>query len=312
MEFLENEINKIHKNQIYSKLDQIPKGDASKEITEGCMVLEGGAFRGLYTQGALDLLMENNINLSTTIGVSAGALSGISYVSGQIGRSARANLKYRHDSEYIGLKAFGESGSPLNLNFLFDNLDEIEPFNKERFESNLQGLIAVATNCNNGNTEYFEKGKCGDIYSALKASASMPFISQMIDVDGKPCLDGGCSCKIPYQWALDKGFKKIIIIKTRERGYRKEEENILKLIEAFYRKYPEFAKKLSESTDDYNKQCDEIDKLEEEKRAFVLAPSEPVTVGRLESDMEKLGDLYWLGYNDAKNKLEEIKKYLKR
>lgn len=312
MKLIDERSRRRQEKKEYFRLEELPRGTASDEITEGCLVLEGGAFRGLYSQGILDAFMENNINFRTVIGVSAGALGGLNYVSGQIGRSARANLKYRHYSEYIGIKAFEKSRSPLNLDFLLDTLNEIEPLNKDRFYSENQKFIAVATNCENGKTEYFEKGVCKDIFSAIKASASMPFMTPMVNVEGKLYLDGGCSCKIPYEWALNEGYKKIIIIKTRERGFRKNDNNKTHLIERFYRNYPKFAKVLSNSNEDYNRQCDVIDSLEKENKAYVIAPSKPVVVNRLESDMEKLGDLYWLGYKDARDQITSLKEYLNK
>lgn len=297
-------------NIVYSKLDEIPSGTSSGKIAKGCLVVEGGALRGLYNQGVLDAFLVSDINFETYIGVSAGALAGMNYISRQIGRSARTNLKYRHDPEYIGLKAIGLSRSPLNLNFLLYKNNKLEPFDLLTFEHTKQRFIAVATNCETGKTEYFEKGICKDIFAATKASASMPFLSPMVDVEGKQCLDGGCSCKIAYKWALEQNFNKIVIIKTRERGFRKSENSKRNQIDRFYKNYPLFADVLADSNKNYNKQCDEIDELEKSKRAFVIAPSSPVRVSRLEPDVNKLGELYWQGYNDANNLMEQLKRYL--
>lgn len=297
------------RNQQYSGWKEIPSGNAPETIVPGCIVLEGGAFRGLYNQGVLDALMEKGINMYCTIGVSAGALAGFNYVSGQIGRSARANLRFRHYTDYVGRGALRHSHSPIRLDFLFKDYNRFEPFNKKRFFDPSRRYIAVATNCRTGKTEYFERGKCRDIVSAIKASASMPFISPMISVDGIPCLDGGCSCKIPYRWAIDQGFEKIVIVRTRDPAFRKKVRKIYRLLR-FYRKYPEFAESLRRSSRDYNRQCDEIEQLEKEGRAFVLKPSGKVKVSRLEGDMEKLGALYWQGYNDTMNKMTELKEYL--
>ena len=203
-------------SKVYSHLTEIPSGKAGSSITEGCLVLEGGAFRGLYTQGFLDAMMVNDINMRCTIGVSAGALGGMNYVAGQIGRSARTNLRFRHDSRYVGAKAVVHSHSLLDVSFLTEERGILEPLDKERFMQPDRQFIAVATNCLNGKAAYFEKGRCSDILQAVRASATMPFISPMVKIDGIPYLDGGCSCKIPYRWALKKGFKKIIVIKTRE------------------------------------------------------------------------------------------------
>ncbi len=297
-------------DKVYSKIDRIPRGRASENIINGCLVLEGGAFRGLYTQGLLDYWMRHGINFQTMIGVSAGALSAVAYKAGQIGRSARANLGYRHDSRYIGVEAIRKSHSLINLNFLIYDLNNIEPLDVERFNDPRRRLVAVATNCETGKPEYFEMGKCKDIYKALKASASMPYITPMVDVDGKKCLDGGCSCSVPYQWALDQGFEKIVIVKTHDRTYRNEDPKEGSTAHKVYLRHQAFADALDHSDIRYNEEYDEIDRLRDEGRAFVIEPSEVVTVSRVEGDMEKLGALYWLGYNDGAKTLDSLIKYL--
>ena len=295
--------------KVYSKIGQIPKGQASDKITEGCLVLEGGAFRGLYTQGFLDAMMVNDINMQCTVGVSAGALAGMNYVAGQIGRSARTNLGFRTDARYVGAQAFFHSGSILDVSFLLEDRELLEPFDEERFNRPERRFIAVTTNCLTGETAYFEKGKCSDIYKAVQASASMPLITPMVKIDGVPHLDGGCSCKTPYQWALDQGFEKIVVILTRELGFRKKEKESALHLKVYHR-YPAFAKKAARSDIDANRQYDEIEKLHGEGRLLRFAPSVPVTVSRLEKDLEKLGDLYWLGYRDGEAALGQLKEYL--
>lgn len=298
------------RQKVFSRIEQLPKGNASEKLVDGCLVLEGGAFRGVYGEGVLDAFMENDINFSNVIGVSAGALNGMNYVSGQIGRSARVNLSYRHDKNYIGLPAWKKSHSILSVDFLLNDIKETDPFNEERFFRPEQRYWAVATNCKTGKAEYFEKGKC-DIMSAIKASASMPYISPMVEVDGIPCLDGGCACKIPYRWALENGFEKIVVVRTRDASFRKGTgERSAKLARRVYRNYPEFAEALAQSNQSYNAQCDEIEALGREGRIFVVGPSKPVTVSRLEEDMEKLGELYYLGYSDAMSQMERLKQYI--
>lgn len=296
-------------NKVYSGWSKIPRAKVSGDIQKGCVAIEGGAFRGLYNEGVLDAFLLHNINLQTVVGVSAGALQGVNYVAGHVGRAARVNLGYRHDSRYIGLKALMTSHCILNLDFLTNELDELEPLDYESLINPLRRFVAVVTNCRNGETEYLDVNNCNDVLLAAKASASMPFISPMVNINDNLYLDGGCSCAIPYQWALDQNFEKIIIIKTRERGFRLPDK-VSPVTEIIYRNYPDFAKVLSQSDINYNKQCDEIDELEKSNRAYVIAPSEPVTIGRLDSDMEKLGDLYWLGFNDAEAQIDKIKEYL--
>jgi predicted patatin/cPLA2 family phospholipase len=301
-----------HGKKVYDKLNDIPSGHAKGQLTKGCLVVEGGAFRGLYNQGVMDFFMENGLNFECVIGVSAGAMAGLNYASGQIGRSARCNLEFRHDPDYIGAQAVLHAHSPLNIDFAIRPNDKLDSLDENTFYDPRRRFIAVATDCDTGKTMYFEKGKCKDILKAIKASASMPYVSPMVDVDGHKCLDGGCSCHIPYQWAMDQGYQNIVVIKTRERGYRKKESSTSNtMAPKFYKDNPEFVKKLTTMNVDYNKECDEIDRLEQEGRIFVIAPSEHVTVKRVESDMDKLGNLYWLGYNDAKKNLFALKKYLR-
>ncbi|MBE6015382.1 MAG: patatin family protein [Lachnospiraceae bacterium] len=297
--------------KVYSRINELPTGRASEKITKGCLVLEGGAFRGLYTQGFLDAMMLNDINLSCVIGVSAGALSGVNYVSGQIGRSGRINLTYRHDSRYVGPKALLHSRSFLDISFLTEDRGILEPFDSYRFFTSKQRFIAVATNCLTGNATCFEKGKSNNIFAGIRASATMPYISPMVNINGTPYLDGGCSCKIPYSWALQNDFEKIVVIRTRDIEYRKPEKFSMAALRR-YRKYKAFARKLSRDNFIYNHQCDEIESFHEEGRLLRMAPSKEVTVSRVEGDMEKLGDLYWLGYNDCIDRLEEIKNYLEK
>ena len=302
----------INREKVYSRMESIPNGRASDVIIPGCLVLEGGAFRGLYTQGLLDFWMQNDINFQTVIGVSAGALSAAAYMSGQIGRSARVNLGCRHNSNYIGVKALRKAHSPIRLDFLIHDYDQIEPLDMERFHDSRRRLVVVATNCQTGKLEFFEKGNCADLILGIKASASMPYISPMVEVDGKKCLDGGCSCAVPYQWAIDEGYRKIVVVRTREHGFRKPEAKLKNTAKRVYRRHQEFAEALDDSSARYNRQCDEMERLAEEGRIFMVEPSESVTVGRVEGDMEKLGALYWLGYHDGEKTLGALREYLEQ
>lgn len=302
----------MKKMQVYSGIETLPKGRASDNITEGCIVLEGGAFRGVYTSGVLDALMEEDINMRCTVGVSAGALNGVNYVSGQIGRSGRINLRYRHDSRYVGPKAIRRNKGIIGFDFVFGDMAKVPPLDKKRFMDKSRQFYAVVTNLETGKTEYLEKNSGIPPLRAVRASASMPFVSKPVIINGKPYLDGGCSCKIPYQFAIDKGFEKIIVIKTRYAEFRKPvSERRLRAENVVYRNYPRFARALINSNEDYNRQCDELERLAAEGRIFLITPSEAVSVSRLEGDMEKLGHVYNMGYDDAKNELERLREYLK-
>ena len=298
--------------KVYSGIDDLPQGTASDHITEGLLVLEGGAWRGMYTQGALDALMEEDINPSATIGTSAGAMSGMSYVSGQIGRSARLNLRHRHDSGYTGGRAVMQEHGVTGFNYLFFELGKEIPLDAERFFNPKRRFIATVTNIETGETEYMEKGKCPDIFRAIQASASVPYVTEAVEIDGKRYLDGGIAEKIPLDWAMAQPEKKKILIRTRDRSYRKPLRSKSRAARLEYgKRYPNLMMDLYQEAAHYNILLNRIDQLEELGKLFVLAPSRPVTISRFEGDVEELGALYWLGYNDAKAAAPAMKEYLK-
>ena len=327
-------------------LADIPRGQAPEGLVAGCLVVEGGAFRGLHTQGFLDVMMENGLNLSCVIGVSAGALAGANYVSGQIGRSARTNIAFRHDSRYIGAKSLLHSHSILDVGFLTENRGILEPLDRARFDRPDRRYVAVATNCETGEATYFEKGRCSDILLAARASATMPFISPAVMIDGVPYLDGGCSDAIPYRWALAQGYEKIVVLRTRDKAFR-DKGRVLRRADALsetyvkrklpgagrvYRAYPAFAEQLSrreqsavnriyrrypalaaafmDSYRRYNEACDELEQLHETGRLLHVCPSRPIEVGTIEGDVTKLRDLYLQGRQDCLDLLPAMRKYL--
>lgn len=310
---MENRLKNRIKPSHYSKFSSIPHGHATLSVTPGCIVCEGGAFRGVYGEGVLDALMQENINMECTIGVSAGAMNGLNYVSGQIGRAARFNLGHRFDRDYVaGPMTILNNKGIIGFDYALGDVRE-EPFDDVFFNREHRRYVAVVTSVLDGKAYYKERGNCDDILKAVQASASMPFVSKPVEVDGIPCLDGGCADKIPYQWAIDQGYEKIVVVKTQPHDYRKSETEALDpMIEVAYHKHPEFVTALENSNINYNHQCDEIERLEKEGRIFVIAPSEDETVSRLESDIEKLGDWYFLGYNDMKEKMDALKEYLNK
>ena len=299
------------KTPVFSGIEQLPRGQASDKLYKGCIVLEGGAFRGVYTSGVLDALMEADINMDCTIGVSAGALNGMNYVSGQIGRSARINLQFRRDPRYVGMRAYRSNRGIIGFNFVMDEYDKSDPLNMEALQREERRLLAVATNCLTGRPEYFERGRCEDILKAIQASASMPYVSRPVTVDGIPCLDGGCSLNIPFRWALEEGYEKIVVVRTRPASFRKKESGrASKIALRFYKSSPALAQAIAGSDARYNRECDELERLKEDGRVYVISPSSSNSVSRLEKDMEKLGEFYYLGYSDGQSHVDRLREYL--
>lgn len=264
------------------------------------LVLEGGGLRGVFTCGVLDCFMDRGIRFPFTIGVSAGACNGLSYMSGQRGRAKNSNIDLMEKYKYIGFKYLLTQGCIMDFKLLFEDFPEkIIPYDYEAYFSNPDRFVMVTTNCLTGQAEYFEEKSSSErIMSIVKASSSLPFVTKISYVDGIPMLDGGIVDSIPVKYALEQGYENLVIILTRNKGYRKKEGK-MKAAKLFYRKYPHLQKALSQRNAVYNQTMDLIERLEAEGKAFVIRPVNPVEVGRMEKDISKLATLYQEGYDIA-------------
>ena len=300
----------VKQEKTYSGIDRIPKGIAPETVTKGCLVLEGGGWKGLYTLGVLDAMMERGINFSSVVGCSAGALSGLGYVAGQIGWAAGIDLRYRHDLNYCGAGAFRRDHGITGFSYLFDDLMREYPLNVHRLMEPWRRLAVSATNLRTGEVEYFEKGKC-DLFRAVQASASVPFVSLPVMIDGTPYLDGGCAEKIPMGWVKEAKEEKIVVVRTRELSFRRK-HGASKMARRMYRKYPAFVESFENANEQFNQTVDALERDAAAGKLFLIAPSQPVTVKRFDGDMEKLGELYWLGYHDMERQEDALRAYLEK
>ena len=283
-------------------------------MTEGALVLEGGSLRGVFTAGVLDVFMEQGIEMSYVNGVSAGSMSGMSYVSKQIGRTIKVDLDYVNDKRFLSFRNLVEKRSIFNFDFLFGELSNtLVPFDYDTFYKSEQIFEVIATRCKTGKPEYFEKSRCDNFIDAVKASSSIPILSRMITVEGKKYLDGGCSMPVAYQRAIDLGYEKIVLVLTREPGYRKPplDKWTKKGYERYFAPLPRFLKALEDVPDRYNRMQEEIDRLEKEGRIYVIRPDHHVTVQRTEQDKRKLEALYQEGRRLALEHMDSLKAYLK-
>ena len=279
------------------------------------LLLEGGSLRGLFTAGVLDTFMENDVYFPAVAGVSAGALNALNYVSHQPGRSASTNLRYRHDGRYFGPKAALRGGSLFGLNFMLHDVKKEVPYDEDTYAHGGMRMIAVATNAETGKAAYFEKGKTDfDFNEAVRASASLPLASAPVMLDGQPYLDGGCACPIALNWALEQGFEKIVVVTTREKGFRKKQpgQRMIDLYDDFYGDKPLFLATMLTQEMRYNALMDQLDELEESGRVFCVRPQEPITIGRFEGDTEKLLALYNRGHREGREALAGMQTYLEK
>ena len=261
------------------------------------LILEGGGMRGVFTCGVLDCLMDRGIRFPYTIGVSAGACNGLSYMSSQRGRARYSNIDLLEKYRYISFKHLIFKGNIMDFDLLFDDFpNRIIPYDYPALAACEERYEMVTTSCRTGRACYFEEKNDPDrIIDIVKASSSLPFVSPISYVDGEPMLDGGIADSIPLLRARELGFDNNLVVLTRNKGYRKS-EGAIHLPPFVYGRYPQLREAIRRRNVLYNEQLALVERLEDEGTLTVLRPERPIEVGRIERDTRKLAALYDEGY----------------
>lgn len=275
------------------------------------LVLEGGAMRGLYTAGILDVFMEQGITVDIAVGTSAGALFGVNFLSKQKGRAIRYNKRFNGDPRYMGLRVLLKEGNYFG-NFAYHDVPfELDPFDDGAYKASGVPFYAVATEMESGNPEYILVKSVFEQMDVLRASGSMPMVSTPVEIDGKLYLDGGISDSIAFEWMETQGVDKMIVILTQDRAYRKKP--MAKVMTWPYkRKYPKIYERLQHRHESYNARVERLNAFEAAGKAFVFRPELPLPIGRIEKDPAKLQEAYDIGVRDAKRLMPELLKYLEQ
>lgn len=284
-------------------------------IQHTALVLEGGGFRSLFTSGVLDVLMERGIyGFDSVWGVSAGALTGASYVSRQTGRSARINLAYRDDRRYMSPFQLATTGNIMSTTFLYETVqNELDPFDYETFNRSATSLYAVLSDVVFGQPAYVRIDSLPEQTAYLRASASLPLVSQVVEIDGRRFLDGGTCDSVPVERALDEpGVDRAVVVLTQERPYKKGPMGLEAAARRLYSDFPYYLEALLDRHERYNAQRERIWELESSGKILVIAPERPVEVGNMEHDGAKLLDLYQQGRQATARALEPLARFLEK
>lgn len=275
------------------------------------LVLEGGGFRGLFTSGVLDCFMEESIQFPYVIGVSMGACNGASYISNQHGRNKVVNMDFVRDTRYMSLRRLFTRGELFGMDFIFNEIpSSIEPFDFEAYWASPQTFKIVVTDIETGQPMYLNSSSNEGLMSALQASASLPFISKPVMIDGRPCLDGGISDSIPFEKALEDGFERIVVVFTQPRAFLKEESKADRLARYWYRRYPELERLLRIRHENYNTARRRIFEMEAQGKAFIIEPPEAIPAGRIEKDRRVLEASFDMGYSACRSQLNGLRRFL--
>lgn len=288
----------------------------NNKLIPAVLVLEGGATRGVFTSGVLDFLMEKDFYTTDVIGVSAGACNAIDYVSRQIGRTKKCMIhKEKEYDFYLGLRKMVKEKSMMDMDLIFDRYPkELIPFDFDTYFQSEMKCDQVVTNCEAGKAEYLDERKEKErLLKICRASSSMPLAAPIVRIDGVPYLDGGLADSVPIERALKKGRKKIIVILTRNEGYRKKKPSLgeTRIYRAAYKKYPNLVRTILRRPYVYNKQMEQIEQLERKGEIFVLRPKIK-TIGRMEKNYDRLTSFYEHGYVQMKEEYERLLEYLNK
>ncbi len=275
------------------------------------LVLEGGAMRGLFTAGVIDVLMENGIEFPAFVGVSAGAAFGCNYKSRQIGRALRYNKRFCRDPRYCSFRSLFKTGDVFGAQFCYHEVpNTLDTFDVKAFDENPMAFYLVASDVETG-TPFYKKIDHADdtAYEWIRASASMPIVSRVVELDGKKFLDGGVTDSIPLAF-MERQYDRNVVVLTRPRDYQKQPASKLWLYRLTLRKYPNMLRAVRERHLMYNEQRAHVFAQEKAGKAFVICPDKPLEVGRMEHDPEQLQKAYDTGRQTALRQLGALKRFM--
>ena len=278
------------------------------------LVLEGGAMRGIFTTGVLDVLMENNITFDGAIGVSAGACFGVNIKSKQIGRAFRYNMKYAKDPRYASVQSWIKTGDFFNAEFCYHTLPEkLDPMDSVTYSQNPMKFYLVSTDIESGEPYYYDVKDINDeSLDFVRASASMPVFASPVHINGHIYLDGGISDSIPIKKFQEMGYEKNVVVLTQPENYVKKPQSMMKAIRVKYHKYPNMVRDLELRHEKYNDTIAYIKEEVAKNNVFVIQPKAKLDIGRIEHDRKRIRAVYEEGRKTAMKRLEKLKMFLRQ
>lgn len=276
------------------------------------LILEGGAMRGMFTAGVLDVLMEHHLSFDGAIGVSAGAVFGCNYKSGQSGRVIRYNTRFCRDPRYCSIRSLLKTGDLYGADFCYRQIpDELDPFDNDAYLHSPMEFYVTVTDMDTGRPLYHRCDTCDETdLRWMRASASMPLVSQPVEIDGFRLLDGGISDSIPIRYWESIGYQKNVVVLTQPLSYQKEKSHLLPLMRLALREYPHTLTTLENRHCMYNETTAYIRQKEQRGEVFVIRPPEALPIGRVSHNPEKLRTVYGIGRRAAEQALPALLAYL--
>lgn len=275
------------------------------------LVLEGGAMRGLWTAGVTDVLMEHNVWPDGLIGVSAGAAFGCNIKSRQAGRAIRYNTRFAKDARYSGIRSLLTTGNYFNAEFGYHTVPkQYDIFDDDAFNRNPMEFIVVCTDVETGKAVYQPLNKASyESYEWIRASASMPLASRVVNIEGHKLLDGGVADSIPLAYFEHIGYQRNVVILTQPKGFVKKPSRLMPLMKLALRHYPNMVEAMSRRYIMYNRELAYVASAEQEGRCLVIRPDERIPIGHISHDPEEMLHVYHLGRDVGKRYIQRIKDF---
>lgn len=278
------------------------------------LVLEGGALRGLFSAGVMDVLMEHGITFDGIIGVSAGAAFGCNYKSGQAGRVIRYNKRFAHEWRYCSWRSWIATGDLFGGEFCYHKMpDELDVFDKETFDSNPMEYYAVCTDVETGEAVYKRLMKCSpETYEYIRASASMPMVSNIVEVGGRKLLDGGVTDSIPLRFFQEQGYERNLVILTQPADYQKRHNRLMPILRLWLHRYPKMIEALDRRHEMYNQQLEYVREEERKGNTYVIRPPQKLVIGHISHDENEMQGVYQMGRRVGEGRLKDIVEFLEK
>ena len=276
--------------------------------------MEGGALRGLFTAGILDVLMENGVRFDGLVGVSAGAAFGCNYKSGQAGRVIRYNKRFAHEWRYCSWRSWIATGDLFGGEFCYHKMpDELDVFDKETFDSNPMEYYAVCTDVETGEAVYKRLMKCSpETYEYIRASASMPMVSNIVEVGGRKLLDGGVTDSIPLRFFQQQGYERNLVILTQPADYQKQHNRLMPILRLWLHRYPKMIEALDRRHEMYNQQLEYVREEERKGNTYVIRPPQKLVIGHISHDENEMQGVYQMGRRVGEGRLKDIVEFLEK
>ena len=282
-------------------------------MNKSALVLEGGGMRGAYTAGVLDYLMGKGVSFDSIYGVSAGALTGANFKAGQVGRGLRTFAAYLHDERYAGPQHLLKTGDWFNIDFSYNKIpNELDPADYDTFNASPVNFYSVVSNVETGKAVYIKITDLKQQMDLVRASATLPLLSNIVEYEGKKYLDGGSCDSIPLKKSMADGHSKNLVVLTQHRGFTKKPSANRYACRLMYKKYPNYVKAMDNRHNMYNRQLKLVYEMEKQGKTFVIQPAAKVEVSRLEKNPARLVELYHQGKMDAASCYQRLVEYLNK